>query len=256
MALEREWLRRGALAWLLYPLSIAFALVAAARRGLYRAGLLKSQRFDRPIIVVGNVIAGGSGKTPVVMAIARHLERQGFKTGVVSRGYGRTTRDCREVHRDSDPAEVGDEPLLIRRSTTSPVFVARERVQAVEALLSAYPATRIVLCDDGLQHLALSRDIEICVFDDRGTGNGWLLPAGPLREHWPRRCDLILHTGKQPAFEGFTSRRSLADHAVGQDGKAVALGELAGRPVIAVAAIASPESFFEMLRERGVVPEH
>jgi tetraacyldisaccharide 4'-kinase len=109
--------------------------------------------------------------------------------------------------------------------------------------------------DDGLQHHALARDLEICVFDERGTGNGWLLPAGPLREHWPRRCDLVLHTGTRPAFAGFTARRTLAEQALRLDGTPVPLASLADRPLVAVAAIANPEAFFQMLRERGLLPQ-
>ncbi len=251
-SLRQAWLQRGAMARLLWPLSQVYSALTALRRGLYRLGLLRTERIGVPVVVVGNVIAGGSGKTPVVMAIVRHLEARGVKTGVVSRGYGRVTDDCREVLDDSDPRDVGDEPALIRRSTRAPVFVARRRVDAGRALLAHYPATQVIVSDDGLQHLAMARDVEICVFDDRGVGNGWLLPAGPLREKWPRPCDFILHSGERPAFAGFTARRALTDHAVRRDGTTIPLSDLAGRALVAVAAIAKPEAFFEMLRERGL----
>lgn len=253
-SLQQAWLRRGPLACLLWPLSLLFGAVAALRRWLYRAGWLQSESAGVPVLVVGNVIAGGSGKTPVVMAIVGHLRARGIEVGVVSRGYGRSTQDCREVHEDSDPAEVGDEPLLIRRATGVPVFVARRRIEAARALRSGNPQLQLIVSDDGLQHLALERQMEICVFDDRGIGNGWLLPAGPLREPWPRRCDIVLHTGIRPAFAGFTARRLLAEHAIASDGRQLPLAELAGRGrLVAVAAIARPEAFFEMLRERGLV---
>jgi tetraacyldisaccharide 4'-kinase len=255
LSLQRAWLQRGTLARLLWPFSLLYGALVAIRRALYRLGILQTARVGAPVIVVGNVIAGGSGKTPVVMAIVRHLRARGWKVGVVSRGYGRATDDCRAVQDDSDPREVGDEPALIRRSTAVPVFVARRRAEAARALLALHPDTQLIVSDDGLQHLALARDIEICVFDDRGTGNGWLLPAGPLREHWPRRCDLVIHTGTRPAFAGFTARRALADHALRLDGTPVPLASLAGRALIAVAAIAKPEAFFQMLRERGLVPQ-
>jgi len=250
--LPQAWLQRGALARLLWPLSLLYGALTALRRGLYRLGLLRTERVGVPVVVVGNVIAGGSGKTPVVMAVVRHLEARGLHTGVVSRGYGRRTRDCREVHAHSDPAEVGDEPALIRRATGAPVFVARRRIEAARALLARHPATQVIVSDDGLQHLALGRDVEICVFDDRGVGNGWLLPAGLLREPWPRRCDVVLHTGDRPAFAGFQARRTLADHALRHDGSRVPLASLAGRQLVAVAAIAKPEAFFQMLRARGL----
>jgi tetraacyldisaccharide 4'-kinase len=255
LSLQRAWLQRGTLARLLWPFSLLYGALVAIRRALYRLGILQTARVGAPVIVVGNVIAGGSGKTPVVMAIVRHLRARGWKVGVVSRGYGRATDDCRAVQDDSDPREVGDEPALIRRSTAVPVFVARRRAEAARALLALHPDTQLIVSDDGLQHLALARDIEICVFDDRGTGNGWLLPAGPLREHWPRPCDLVIHTGTRPAFAGFTARRALADHALRLDGTPVPLASLAGRALIAVAAIAKPEAFFQMLRERGLVPQ-
>lgn len=254
MQLQRAWLERGAVARLLWPLSRLFGLLAVLRRALYRAGWLRTDRASVPVVVVGNVVAGGAGKTPVVMAIIEHLRARGVPAGVISRGHGRRTTDCREVRDDSDPRDVGDEPALVRRSTGAPVFVAARRIDAARALTAKYPDVRVIISDDGLQHLAMARDIEICVFDDRGIGNGWLLPAGPLREPWPRACDLVLHTGSRPAFAGFTARRSLAESAVSADGATVPLAHLVGQPVIAVAGIAKPESFFQMLRDKGLVP--
>lgn len=251
--LQRAWLHRGVLACLLWPLSLLYAALFALRRWFYRLGWLKTERVQVPVIVVGNVIAGGAGKTPVVMAVVRHLQARGLRVGVISRGYGRRTNDCREVLDESDPQDVGDEPALIRHATGAPVFVARRRAEAAQALLAQHPTTQVIVSDDGLQHLALARNIEICVFDDRGIGNGWRLPAGPLREAWPRRCDLVLHSGAQPAFGGgYTATRALAHDAVASDGKRVPLSALAGKPVIALAAIARPDAFFEMLRARGL----
>ena len=253
--LPRAWLHRGLLARLLWPFSLLYRAIAALRSLAYRRGWKTSHGVGVPVVVVGNVIAGGAGKTPVVMAVVRHLQARGLAVGVVSRGYGRRTQDGREVHADSDPRDVGDEPLLVHRTTGAPVVVDRDRVAAARRLLAAHPELRVIVSDDGLQHLALRREVEICVFDDRGVGNGWLLPAGPLREPWPRACDIVLHTGEHPAFAGFTARRALADHAVGQDGRQVPLAELAcERNVIALAGIAQPQRFFDMLRARGVVP--
>jgi len=254
--LTSAWTHRGLLAWLLWPVSLLFGALAALRRGLYRIGLLKVQRVPALVIVVGNVVAGGSGKTPVVMALVRHLQARGLGVGVISRGYGRRAQDCREVLDDSAIADVGDEPALIRRATCAPVFVAPRRFDAATSLLARYPDTQVIVCDDGLQHLGLQRDLEICVFDDRGTGNGFLLPAGPLREPWPRAVDLVLHTGAHPAFAGFTAQRTLARHALRADGSQIALAELArgaAKPLLAVAAIAKPEDFFTMLRAQGLI---
>ncbi len=257
--LTRAWTHRGAIASLLWPLSQVYRALTALRRSLYARGRLRSEGVPVPVVVVGNVIAGGAGKTPVVIAIVRHALAQGVAVGVISRGYGRSTDDCREVLSSSDPRDVGDEPALVRRTTGAPVFVARKRIEAARALLSQHPEVRLIVSDDGLQHLAMRRDVEICVFDDRGVGNGWLLPAGMLRERWPRTCDLVLHTGECPAFAGgFTATRMLADAAVQSDGTRVPLAELAAlaargnRPLVAVAAIARPEAFFSMLRARGL----
>ena len=251
-ALPQLWQRRGVPARLLWPLSQLYAAVTAVRRTLFRTGLLHSTRLPVPVVVVGNVVAGGSGKTPLVIALVQHLQAGGWQVGVVSRGYGRSTHDCREVLPDSPAAQVGDEPALIQRSCAVPVFVASRRVEAGLALLARHPQTQILVCDDGLQHLALQRDIEVCVFDDRGVGNGWLLPAGPLREPWPRRADMVVHTGEHPAFAGFRARRSLSACAHRADGSTLALHELIDTPVLAIAGIARPERFFAMLRAAGL----
>jgi tetraacyldisaccharide 4'-kinase len=245
-SLQRAWLGRGPLACALWPVSLLFATIAATRRAAYRAGLLKAERVGVPVIVVGNVVAGGSGKTPIVGAIVDHLRSRGLRAGIVSRGYGRHTRDCREVHPDSSAAEAGDEPLLLARTSGVPVFVAAKRIEAARALLRAYPETQLIVSDDGLQHYAMARDIEICVFDDRGAGNGWLLPAGPLREPWPRPVDFVLGGG------GFEVQRALAPEAARADGSRIPLAQLTGRRLTAVAGIAKPAAFFEMLRHAGL----
>jgi tetraacyldisaccharide 4'-kinase len=204
------------------------------------------------VLVVGNVIAGGAGKTPVVMALVQHLLARGLRPGVISRGYGRITRDCREVRATSLADEVGDEALLIQRRCHVPVYVAAQRVHAAQALLAQYPQTNVLLCDDGLQHLALHRDLDICVFDERGIGNGWVLPAGPLREPWPRKVDLVLHTGVRAAFAGYRASRELAPLALQCDGARIPLSALRGKPLVAVAGIAQPQNFFDMLRACGL----
>jgi tetraacyldisaccharide 4'-kinase len=204
------------------------------------------------VVVIGNVVAGGAGKTPVVLAVLEHLRSRGIAAGVVSRGYGRTGSACTEVRPGDDPAHTGDEPLLVRQRSGRPVFVARRRAEAGRALLRAYPATRVVVSDDGLQHHALARDVEICVFDGRGAGNGWLLPAGPLREPWPRPVDLVLVHGDPPGIAGHPMQRALAQHAVRADGTRKALADLRGTPVHALAGIANPEVFFGMLRAAGL----
>ena len=252
--LTRVWLQRTPLAWLLWPISLIYAALVGLRQWLYRAGWLQTIRLPVPVIVVGNLVAGGAGKTPVVIALVEHLQQRGMAVGVIARGYGRSSTDCREVTAGSTAREVGDEPALVHRRTGAPVFVARRRSEAGQALLQRHPHTRVIVSDDGLQHLALQRDLEIGVFDNRGLGNGFLLPAGPLREPWPRPLDLLLHSGSQPAFAGWQATRALADHAVRADGSRVALAELArtAKPLLALAAIAQPEAFFAMLRAQGL----
>nr|WP_236599655.1 tetraacyldisaccharide 4'-kinase [Ramlibacter alkalitolerans] len=250
--MQRAWLRRGPVARLLWPVSLVYRAGTALHRRLYASGRRPVERLPVPVIVVGNVIAGGAGKTPVVLALLQHLRRRRVRAGVVSRGHGRSTLDCREVRPQDDPVLTGDEPLLLRRNGGLPVFVARRRAQAARALLAAYPGTQVIVSDDGLQHHALARDIEICVFDRRGIGNGLLLPAGPMREHWPRPVDLVLRDSETPGIEGHVLRRTLATEALRGDGARRRLADLRGVPVIALAGIASPEAFFDMLRAAGL----
>ena len=267
--LQKIWQTRSAAAWALWPVSLLYGALVALRRLMYRTGALKSEHPACPVVVVGNVIAGGAGKTPVVIALVRHLQAQGLRPGVISRGYGRRNKDCRAVMANSLPADVGDEPALIARSLANtntaivPIFVAPRRTAAAKALLEAHPHTNVIVCDDGLQHLALQRDIEVCVFNDQGTGNGFLLPAGPLREPWPRKVDLVLHAGVLPAgsaastrLPAFSLRRSLAPFALRSDRTRVPLDSLMGQPLHAIAAVARPGDFFAMLRAQGLTLEH
>lgn len=262
------WSRRGPLAWLLWPVSLVYTALGVLRRTLYRLGVLTVHHLPVPVVVVGNVVVGGAGKTPTVIALIRHLQARGWSPGVVSRGYGRQGSGVLAVHGDTSASASGDEPALIHRSTGVPVFVAARRVDAARALLAAHPQVNLLLCDDGLQHLALGRELAIAVFDERGTGNGWQLPAGLLREPWPPAAndpfapDLLLRQRRDdapraalqvpPGMPAFDARRRLADHAINPQGQRLALAELATRPLMAVAGIARPEMFFDMLRERAL----
>lgn len=253
-ALMRAWRDGGPLAWALAPLSWLYGALVRLRQALYRRGWLASATLPVPVLVVGNVLAGGAGKTPVVLALVGHLRARGLRVGVVSRGHGRRTQDCREVRPDSPALEVGDEPALIRRRLPVPVFVARRRAEAAQALLAQYPDTQLLVCDDGLQHLALRADLRVCVFDERGLGNGRLLPAGPLREPWPRPVELVLSpqpvSGPAPWHR---VQRALEPEAVRADGQRATLASLRGRHLLAVAGIARPEAFFTMLEQAGLV---
>ncbi|HET7773550.1 MAG TPA: tetraacyldisaccharide 4'-kinase [Burkholderiaceae bacterium] len=175
------WLVRGLRAWLMLPLAALHGALGALRRQAYALGVLRSERASVPVIVVGGIFVGGTGKTPTLQALVKGLQARGFKPGIVSRGYG-AKADIAEVHAGSDTRLAGDEPVLLARKTGVPVWIGRRRAAAASALLQAHPKVDVLLADDGLQHLALHREVELAVVDSRGFGNGWLIPAGPLRE--------------------------------------------------------------------------
>lgn len=261
------WARRGWRARLLWPVSCLYAALGAVRRWLYRAGLLTVHRLPVPVVVVGNVVVGGAGKTPTVIALVEHLRAHGWQPGVVSRGYGREGHAVLAVTGATPASASGDEPALIHQRTGAPVFVAPRRADAARALLAAHPGVDILLCDDGLQHLSLGRDVSVAVFDERGTGNGWQLPAGLLREPWPpgrmHPCppDLMLlqrRAGQAAAalpasgVPAFDAVRRLSEQAHDAQGRRAPLASLRGQPLIAVAGIARPQAFFDMLTQSGL----
>jgi len=274
--LQRAWLTRGPLALSLWPLSLLFGAVVQIRRALYASGRLPVQQLGVPVIVVGNLVAGGAGKTPTVIAIVQLLQRRGFTPGVVSRGYGRREDSVQSVDDDTPATQVGDEPLLIRRRTKAPVAVGRDRVAAAEFLLSVDPDIDVIVCDDGLQHLRLARTLQVLVFDERGVGNGWMLPAGPLREPLPARTpprSLVLYNAKrrttrlkgEPALRSLAGIALLADWRRGAAPSLTALNVMlreARPPILAAAGMAQPQRFFAMLRDRGIpieklpLPDH
>jgi tetraacyldisaccharide 4'-kinase len=273
--LSRAWLRRGPLACALWPLSQLFRAISALRARLYRAGALHSQRLPVPVLVVGNIFIGGTGKTPLTIWLAEALRAAGFKPGIISRGHGGAGSAPRAVNGDSLAGEVGDEPLLIARRTACPVMVGRDRPAAGRALLAAHPEVDVLISDDGLQHYALERDVEIVLFDGRGAGNGWLLPAGPLREPVSRRRDFtVVNTpGLSPQLAagvgGVPFQMLLAgDYAEPMAARSeghkerVDLRALAGKRIAAAAGIGNPGRFFAMLRAAGLefaelaLPDH
>lgn len=243
---------------LLSPLSWLYGF-GVARRALPSIGAAKV-----PVVVVGNWVVGGAGKTPTVIALVQVLAARGWKVGVVSRGYGREhDTDVEMVGAASTAAQAGDEPLLIQRRTGVPVYVARDRRAALHALCAAFPAVDVVVADDGLQHATLDRVAEVWVFDDRGVGNGRLLPAGPLRAALPHAVPAharVLYTGQRvsTALPGPVAMPGLA-HAVplsawwsGDTTAAVPLDSLPREGLHAVAGIAAPEKFFAMLEAKGL----
>ena len=260
--LERLWYEDSAGVALLAPLGWIYAALSGARRGAYGLGLLRPRRLTRPVVVVGNLTVGGTGKTPLTIYLARELGAAKLKVGIVSRGYGRRGGDARYVHADSDWRDVGDEPVIIARRTGCPTMVAADRVAAARTLIAR--GADVILSDDGLQHLRLPRDCEIVVIDgSRGFGNGRLLPAGPLREPAAAlgRADVVVVNG-EPAHgalesllpAGALSMRLVAQPAVRLDGRAGPreLAAFRGQRVHAVAGIGNPQRFFRELSAHGI----
>ncbi len=264
-ALTRSWWRqtRSPLAWALWPLEALMRGVVALRALAYALGLRRSERAPVPLIVVGNLVAGGAGKTPSVIALVDLLRQAGYHPGVISRGHGRRADGVSEVALDSPAAAVGDEPLLIRRRSGVPVWVARRRIAAARALCAAHAEVDVLVADDGLQHLALARDVQLIVFDERGIGNGALLPAGPLRQPLPRYLPVnshVLYNAARPStrWPGALAQRGLAgavrlrDWWHGAAPQPQLLEALRGRSLLAAAGMAAPQRFFDMLAEAGL----
>lgn len=281
--LMAQWTRRGLWARALWPLHLLLSALIELRRHGFRRGWWVTRRLAVPVVVIGNRVVGGAGKTPTVMAVVQHLREQGWQPGVLSRGYRRQApRDSSPLILDAgsedqlDAGQVGDECWLIWRHTAAPVGVASSRADAGMALLKAHPEIDILVCDDGLQHMALSREIEVVVFDERGAGNGWLMPAGLLREPVDSppgpgadRPALVLYNASRPStpLKGYLARKSIKPlqrwedwwagappSPLGSEGLTLpqALLESDKDKVWAVAGIAQPERFFKPLRQAGL----
>lgn len=263
--LDHYWYARSPWLLLLTPLSLLFRLAVRLRRGVYRAGLLRSRRPDVPVIVVGNITVGGTGKTPLVAWLCDYLKRQGFRPGIVARGYGgRAASWPQQVRADSDPGVVGDEAVLLAGLTGAPMAVGPKRAAAAEALVR-YNDCDLVISDDGLQHYALGRDIEIVVIDGvRRFGTGFMLPAGPLREPVSRlqEADLLVVNGIGGAGEHPMKLKPGELRNLRDDGPVRRLTDFRDVRVHAVAGIGNPERFFQSLRqvirrvEEHAFPDH
>ncbi len=258
---QRLWYRRDSPPLWLLPFSGLFALLSGLRRWMVGSGWLPSTRLAVPVIVVGNIVVGGAGKTPLTLALVETLQRRGWRPGIISRGYGATARGVREVHVGDDPTQAGDEPVLMAIRSGVSVWTGQDRGSAGLALLRAHPEVNVIISDDGLQHLKLARDVEIVVMDgQRLFGNGALLPAGPLRETRSRldTVDAVVINGarrhdfttRAPQF-GMTLRGqtwiSLSDAS-----RTVALDHFRGQTCHAVAGIGNPGRFFEYLETLGI----
>ncbi len=258
--LERHWYRASFVSLLLLPLSWLYCLLVLLRRVLYRLGVLRRVRVPAPVIVVGNLTVGGSGKTPLVIWLAKFLRDAGYRPGIVTRGYGgQATSWPQDVKPDSDPEAVGDEPVLLARETGCPVVADTDRVRAAERLVHRH-GCNLIVSDDGLQHYRLARDFEIAVIDDaRRFGNGRCLPAGPLREPL-RRLDEVqarVVLGEAGAGEWGLVLEAREFHRLEAPEVTAAADRFHGQPLHAVAGIGHPARFFGHLRRLGLeIVEH
>ncbi len=251
---QRVWKDRNLVAWGLWPASLLYSTLATLRRFGYSSGLFAVEKFSLPIVVIGNLTVGGTGKTPLTIWAVEFLRSAGYSPGVISRGYGRRSTENCLVDSDSTPALVGDEPLVIWRRTGAPVAVARRRADAVRLLMRAHDCN-VFISDDGLQHLSIASDLKVLLIDaEERFGNGFCLPAGPLRESVrnSRRCDLTIVNGAGRAGEySMTSDMNEAVNLL--DGsKTRPLGSFAGQAVSAFAGIRHSDRFFESLRQQGI----
>jgi tetraacyldisaccharide 4'-kinase len=275
MWLSRTWQKRGLVPFLLWPLSQLYGLVRALAGGLYRLGLKHPKGVGVPVVVIGNLYTGGTGKTPLVIELVTLLKQRGWHPGVVSRGYGRSVQRAQLVTAGANASECGDEPLLIAAATGVPVAVGRDRVAAAQLLRTTHSEVDVLLADDGLQNRRLARDFEIAVIHGRGLGNGWLLPAGPLRESARRlrRVDAVVFNGPvqpvrihSPLF--FLRGEVTETYCLAKPQRRGTLDRLAQRQaqvslrLMAACGIGTPEAFFQMLRDHGLkfktleLPDH
>ena len=255
-SLTNLWYGNSPLRWGLLPLALVYRAGAQLRRAAYRRGTLKAVELPVPVIVVGNVSVGGTGKTPFVIWLAAALEKRGLRVGIVTRGYRGKARDWpRVVTATSDALEVGDEPVLLARRTGCPVVAGPDRVAAARRLLEEQRVD-VLISDDGLQHYRLARRFEIAVVDGvRGMGNGLCLPAGPLREPAERigEVDAIVVNGGDWGHAGVFRAQTVATgvHRV-TNGEPRTLESFKGSEVHAVAGIGNPQRFFELLEDAGL----
>ncbi|MFV2004188.1 MAG: tetraacyldisaccharide 4'-kinase [Gammaproteobacteria bacterium] len=254
--LQHYWYHSNYLVWLLLPISWFYCLIATLRRKLYQLGIKKSYTSQLPVVVIGNIVAGGSGKTPLLISLCEYIQANGYNPGVVSRGYGGNVSGVYQVSENDSAEMVGDEPLMIFQRTMVPVVVGADRVAAVEYLVKNNRCD-IVLSDDGLQHYRMRRDFEIAVIDSsRKFGNGFCLPAGPLRERKSRLNDVNMRvyndTDATAADECSYKLQVVCLNQLNNSEKNRPLSSFSKRPVHAVAGIGHPLRFFEQLNQAGV----
>jgi tetraacyldisaccharide 4'-kinase len=262
------------LACALWPLSCVYRVLFGLRRLGYQQGWFKTTLLPVPVVVVGNLIVGGAGKTPTTLALINLLRENGFSPGVISRGYGRQNSDVVLISKSTPVTDSGDEPLLLHLRSGAPVAVSANRVASAQTLLQHHPDINVIISDDGLQHLRLGRQAQVIVFDERGVGNGWTLPAGPLREPLlnatPPPQSLVVYNAPvaSTVWPGFMAQRGLGGLVPlqnwwqGQSAKPHSFEAFKNKPVLAAAGVARPARFFGMLRAQGLsitecpLPDH
>ena len=254
--LQHHWYRITPLHLILFPISLVFRVLVALRREMYRNGILASHHLLLPVIVVGNINVGGTGKTPLTLALAQQLIERGWHPLIVSRGFGGTSQQPQYVSETSDALQVGDEPLLMARRNICPVWIGRDRVNTAHAALQAHPQCDVVLCDDGLQHYRLHREVEIAVIDGAlGCGNNLMLPAGPLREPVSRlqTVDAVVVNGDNaPTGQYAMSLSGDMFYNLLEPDKRASADHFHNQKNHAVAGIGNPQRFFQHLEALGI----
>lgn len=268
--MNKIWYEKNPIAYILFPFSLIYRLIIAARKFCYQLKIFKSHKLKIPVIIIGNITVGGTGKTPLLITIVKTLQKQGFYPGVITRGYGGKNKTWPVVvDANSNPQLVGDESVLIAKNTNAPVMVGPNRVTDALKLMQIHPEINVIISDDGLQHYALARDVEIAVIDStRRFGNGFCLPAGPLREPISRlkSVDFVVANGK--AEPGEFAMQFVIDEIVsdkkhfGSSLVRASVSELKNKKIVAVAGIGNPERFFNSLRsleinfDTNIFPDH
>ncbi len=254
--LQHHWYRITPLHLVLFPVSLIFRTLVSVRRALYRVGILSSQKLPLPVIVVGNISVGGTGKTPLTLALAQQLIERGWHPLIVSRGYGGAAQQPQHVAANSDAQQVGDEPLLMARRELCPVWIGQDRAATAQLAMLAHPQCDVVLCDDGLQHYRLQRAVEIAVVDaQRGLGNGWLLPAGPLREPISRlkTVDAVVVNGDHaPAGQYLMQLNGTVFYNLLDPTQTATATDFLSLNNHAVAGIGNPQRYFDHLKVLGI----
>jgi len=257
--LQWHWYRITPLHVLLWPVSLLFHLIASIRRQLFRLGILSSVKLPVPVIIVGNITVGGTGKTPLTLWLAEQLLADGWHPGIISRGFGGSGNKAQEVLHNSDPATAGDEPVLMAQRMLCPVWIGRDRPAAANALLAAHPECDVIISDDGLQHYRLQRDMEIAVIDGmRRFGNGLLLPAGPLREAPSRLREvdaIVVNGGKAVQGEYLMQLEGVQFYNLLNPEITATADDFQDLCVHAIAGIGHPERFFRHLEKLGLSPQ-